>query len=260
MSAPDVPSSASAHVAQAVTPRGEFLRGFRLSLPVLPGIGVWGMVSGVAMIKAGLTIPQALFMTFAMYAGSAQLATLPLITSGVPIGIILLTAAVVNLRFLIYGIGLAPAFRRFSWPRRIALGFFNADLGFVLFVPRYQEEPNRPCPVWLYMGVVGGAWFVWQAMTLVGIFLGGRIPTDWGLEIAGSLALLALVVPLLNNVRVIVGAAVALGVALVGIDWPMRLGMITAVLAGTAAAMLMEFVAPPPAAQPASTVTPGKSS
>jgi hypothetical protein len=40
------------------------------------------LVVGIAMIKSGLTLPQALGMTLVVFAGSAQLAALPLIASG----------------------------------------------------------------------------------------------------------------------------------------------------------------------------------
>jgi predicted branched-subunit amino acid permease len=57
-------------------------------LPTLFGIGAWGMVVGVAMVKSGLTVAQASGMTLVVFAGSAQLASLPLIAAGAPIWVI----------------------------------------------------------------------------------------------------------------------------------------------------------------------------
>ena len=114
-------------VPEAVTARGEFRRGVRLIMPVLPGTAAWGLVSGVAMLKTGLTSEQALAMTLLMYAGSAQLACLPLIAAGAPWLVTLSTAAIVNLRFIIYGLGLVPAFRNEAPPVRLLLGYLNAD-------------------------------------------------------------------------------------------------------------------------------------
>jgi predicted branched-subunit amino acid permease len=37
--------------------------GVREGMPTLFGIGAWGLVVGVAMVKSGLTVPQALGMT-----------------------------------------------------------------------------------------------------------------------------------------------------------------------------------------------------
>ena len=38
------------------------------------GVAAWGLVTGVAMVKSGLSVPLALLMNLVVYAGSAQLA------------------------------------------------------------------------------------------------------------------------------------------------------------------------------------------
>ncbi len=45
------------------------------------GIAAWGLVTGVAMVKGGLSVPLALLMSFTVFAGSAQLAVVPLLCS-----------------------------------------------------------------------------------------------------------------------------------------------------------------------------------
>ena len=49
-----------------MTARDEFMRGVGLIAPILPGTGAWGLVAGIAMMKAGLTIPQAIAVTLLM--------------------------------------------------------------------------------------------------------------------------------------------------------------------------------------------------
>lgn len=48
------------------------------------GIGAWGLVTGVAMVQSGLSVPLALFMSLLVFAGSAQLTALPLLVAGAP--------------------------------------------------------------------------------------------------------------------------------------------------------------------------------
>jgi alkanesulfonate monooxygenase SsuD/methylene tetrahydromethanopterin reductase-like flavin-dependent oxidoreductase (luciferase family) len=57
--------------------RDAVLRGARELLPLWPGIFAWGLVTGVAMVKSGLSTPEALGLSLLAYAGSAQLAALP---------------------------------------------------------------------------------------------------------------------------------------------------------------------------------------
>lgn len=68
--------------------RAEFSRGVREMLPASPGILAWGLVTGVAMVKSGLSVPLALLMSLVAYAGSAQLAALPLIAASAPTWVI----------------------------------------------------------------------------------------------------------------------------------------------------------------------------
>jgi predicted branched-subunit amino acid permease len=80
----------------------QFRAGFKEMSSVSPGIAAWGLVTGVAMIKSGLSVPLALCMTLMVFAGSAQLAALPLIAAGAPMWVIWATAFCVNLRFVIF--------------------------------------------------------------------------------------------------------------------------------------------------------------
>jgi hypothetical protein len=75
--------------------------GVRDMLGTMPGIAAWGLVTGVAMVKSGMSLPLALLMTLTVYAGSAQLAVLPLMAVGAPLWVVWFTAFCVNLRFVI---------------------------------------------------------------------------------------------------------------------------------------------------------------
>ncbi len=110
----------------------------------LPAVFSWGLVTGVAMSKSALTVPEAIGMSLLVYAGSAQLAVLPLFAAGLPIWTIWLTAAVVNLRFVIFSAALQPHFSYLPLGRRTVLGFFNGDLHFVYFMQKYVEPGYAP--------------------------------------------------------------------------------------------------------------------
>ena len=54
----------------------EFRQGLRDQFAVAPGIAAWGLMTGVAMVKSGLSMVEALLMSVLVFAGSAQLAVL----------------------------------------------------------------------------------------------------------------------------------------------------------------------------------------
>lgn len=101
MSAADDPGQLPASIGDAPN-RDAWNEGFKTGLPTLFGIAAWGLVVGIAMVKSGLSVPQSLGMTLLVFAGSAQLASLPLIAAQAPIWVIFATALVVNLRFVIF--------------------------------------------------------------------------------------------------------------------------------------------------------------
>lgn len=230
--------------AASATERAAFREGFKLGLPTLFGIAAWGLVVGVAMIKAGLSLPQSLGMTLFVYAGSAQLAALPLIAANAPAWVIFATALVVNLRFVIFSAILAPHFLHLSWKKRAWMGFMTGDISVGLFMLQYPEPrpdaPPDPGKLAYLKGLVYPNWWAWQVGSVIGILLGSQVPSSWGLAFAGTLAILCVMLPLMMNKAALVGVVVAGIVALLAVNWPYKLGLLLAVVVGMCASMAVE--------------------
>lgn len=214
--------------------------GFQLGLPTLFGLGAWGMVVGVAMVKSGLTVLQASVMTLVVYSGSAQLASLPLIAAGAPIGVIFATAFVVNLRFVIFSALLAPHFSQLPLFQRFYLGHISGDLTTALFLQRYPRAVPERGKLSFLKGLLYPTWVAWQAGTFVGIFLGSAVPAEWQLGFAGTLAILCILVPLVINSAALCGVLVAGVASVLAHGLPYKLGLLVAVLVGMATAIAVE--------------------
>ena len=212
----------------------------------IPGIGImaWGMVTGVALVKSGMSIPWAIVLTATVYAGSAQLAVLPLLHAHNPLLVVWATAALVNVRFVIFAAASRSYFGSLRWPQRLVSGYFNGDFGFAMFMRRFGDAEQRGNPEqWGYFyGVAMVNWVVWQGSSFVGIFLGGLAPTSWGLELAAVFALLAVLVPLAAKFPALVGIAVSGVLAVALSSWPLKTGLFVAIVVGVAAAVGTETV------------------
>lgn len=219
-----------------------FREGFRISMATLPGIAAWGLVSGMAMAKSGLTLWQALGMTFIVFAGSAQLAALPLIAANTPALVIFATAMVVNLRFVIFAAAVGPHFAHLPWYKRVWYGYFNADITMGFFPPRFPVSTlHHPLgKVGFFSGISYPNWCAWQIGAVAGILLAGQIPESWNIGFAGTLALLAIMIPLTMNRAAAAGVIVSGAVAVAAISLPYRLGLLLAVVAGMIVAMLVD--------------------
>jgi predicted branched-subunit amino acid permease len=230
----------------AETRRDAFLRGMNAVAPATIATGIWGLVTGVAMVKVGLSTIEAIGMSLLVFAGSAQLAALPLIAADAPVWVILLTATVVNLRFVIFSAGVLPYFRHFPLGRRLMLGYLTTDIGFALFTSRFGRRPDAERgsteQVWFFLGIAAGSWVAWQGMSILGILLAAQVPGAWGLEFAAILALIALTVPMISGKPAFVGAATAGLIAVGAAGFPLKLGLVVAVLVGILAAMGTEIM------------------
>jgi predicted branched-subunit amino acid permease len=210
--------------------------------PGLIALAIWGVVTGVAMVKAGLTETQAIAMSLLVYAGSAQLTSLPLLAADAPIWLIFTAGIIVNLRFLIFGAAMHPFFRDLSWRKRLFLGYLSVDVSFVVFMPRFADAPKKGTleQHWFFIGTILASWVVWQTSSMVGIALSTVVPVSWSLEFGAVLALMAMMLPHITSRAVFASVVVAGLTAWLTQLWPLRLGLLAAVVMGIIAGMWAE--------------------
>ncbi len=197
--------------------------------PVL-GMAAWGLVTGVAMVKSGLTVAQALGMSLLVFAGSAQLASLPLIVAGAPLWVVFATAFCVNLRFMIFSAQWRNYFGQLPLRQRLSMMYIAGDLTFVHFTRRFPDPKPAAGQVEYFWGAVAVNWVAWETASIIGILAADRIPTHWGLGFAGVLALLGLAYSLLNERVLWVVAGVAAVVSVAAYALPFKLNIVAAIV------------------------------
>ena len=135
-----------------------FAEGIRAMLPTTPGIAAWGLVTGVAMVKSGMSVPLAVFMAITVYAGSAQLAVLPLMAAGAPLWVVWFTAFCVNLRFVILSSMWRTFFAHLRLRHRMSIAYFSGDVIFVAFAKRYPTPEKQPGQLPFFWGAALTNW------------------------------------------------------------------------------------------------------
>ncbi|MEN3366772.1 MAG: hypothetical protein V7606_4046 [Burkholderiales bacterium] len=228
----------------ALAEKQAFREALKASVATMPGIAAWGLVTGMAMAKSGLTIWQSLGMTFLVFGGSAQLASLPLIAANAPIWVVFLTALMVSLRFVIFSAVVGPHFAHLPWYKRVGFGYLNADITMGFFPQRFPANTlHRPeGKVGFFTGIGYPNWLAWQVGSVAGILLASQIPESWGVGFAGTLALLTLLIPLIVNAAALTGVIVAGIVSVLTLNLPYRLGLLVAVIIGMVAAMAVDII------------------
>lgn len=221
------------------TARQAFWQGVRDFMPLAAGMCAWALVTGVAMAKSGLLRDQAIGLGLIGFAGAAQLAALPSLVGGALV-LPMVTALMVNLRFVIYSAGLAPHLRSMPFLQRLLACYLISDMAYGVFMSQGRPLFVSPYRGSYFLGVALTVGVLWHLACTAGILAAGAIPVQWGLEFAGTLALIALVVPMLASRPSLMGAATAALASLWLRGLPMRIGTVLAILAGIVVAVVTD--------------------
>lgn len=224
--------------------------GIKAVAPTLPGVFCWGIVTGIAMVKAGLGIGQALAMSLVMYAGTAQLAVLPLLASGAGLPIIWLTGLLANLRFVIYSATAARSFGRLPPGLKTWLGYHIVDSGLAIYLDRLAQRPRSTHRLRLYFAITLPIFASWHLGSLLGIFGAPWIVGDERLGFIGILAITAICGTMLRSRMSVTIGLIASVTSIALVALPLRLGLFVAVLVAMAATLMLSRRLEPPVAEP----------
>ncbi|MFC3533206.1 AzlC family ABC transporter permease [Vogesella facilis] len=208
--------------------------------PTAIGLFPWAAATGMAMHGAGLTVTESMGMSLIVFGGTAQLGTLPLVTSGASYWLIVCTALILNMRFFIYSAALAPAFAAARKKTRLLAGYLMSDGVMATFSARLLAERDQDKRLGMYMGPSLLNWLCWQLFTLVGILAGTLLPAHWPIGFLATISLLMLATPMISNLPMAAAATATAVVLILLHSLPFRLGFLLAILAGMLTGYLIE--------------------
>ena len=183
-----------------------------------PGVAAWGMMIGVAMIQSGKSLFDSILMTLLVFAGSSQLAAIPLLVAGAPLWVIWATAFCVNLRFVVFSAHLRAYMMSSPRWQRLLAAYLTTDLTYVQFALRFETPAQDLSGQRSEQAYLAGNsflnWISWMAASLLGISLARYIPSNWGLGFAGILALVGVTCSLatskLKRISCLIGGVAAI--------------------------------------------------
>ncbi|MGY2895694.1 AzlC family ABC transporter permease [Deinococcus sp. UYEF24] len=224
-------------IPHPITTTPAFWRGLRAFAPLIPGVVPFSMVAGIAAVQAGFTPAQSIGFSLIGYAGSAQLVASQMVAAHAPVGLIVLSSLVVNLRFAIYSASMLPLFAQVPLVRRWPLAYGLTDQAYAVTMGRPATESH---PAAYYAGAALLMWLTWQLGTAIGALLGARIPASWPLDFAVPLSFIALLIPVLLTRPQVLAAVVSALVAVSAHGLPFRLNLILGAACGVAIGLLAQ--------------------
>ncbi len=209
-------------------------RAIPLFIPAIP----FALVLGVAITESAMPIGVAWSTNVFVFAGAAQLATVSLAATATWVTLVA-TAAVINLRHVMYSAALSPRFSdQPKWFRWVG-PFFLIDQLFALSSVRVELSSRDWRRFYLTAGIF---YFVsWTLTVTLGMLVGSAIPTEWRLDVAPAIMFAGLVVLGLTNRPGIVAAITGAGVCLLALDVPNNGGILVGAISGVIAGYVADL-------------------
>ena len=209
----------------------DFIAGAKGALPILPGVVPFALICSVTAISVGLPPIQAAGMSFIMFAGASQLAILQLLSEGAHWVVMILSAWIINLRFMMYSAALAPHLLEEPTRRKLPFIYILSDQAFGVSMSRFANQMPK-YPAWYYYGASGTIALTWAISAIIGAGVGTLVPKSWGLEFAFPLSFMALMFAAIKDKPAVIAAVVGGSSAVLLKGLPYNLGLIVAATLG----------------------------
>lgn len=219
--------------------RRECLTGLLDAAPAVPPLVTGGMIFGVTAVKMGFLPLSATLLSLFAFAGTAQLAALELVQNGAALPVVLGTVLLINLRYIIFSASIAPKIAHLSRVWRAVVAYPLSDINYALAEVRFtDEEIDEGHRGWYLLGASAPLVAGLAGGTLAGTLLGRVVGEGLHLDFAITLVFVSLLAAQIDQRATAVGSGGGMVVATALADLPANLGLLVAVVAGTALGLL----------------------
>jgi 4-azaleucine resistance transporter AzlC len=222
--------------------KSEIMRGLRDALPIMLAYFPVGATFGVVAVSRGLPAWIAVLTSLVIYAGAAQFILASLYATGIAPIPFALTLLLVNLRHVLYGATVGPAFTKWRERQKWVAAFGLTDEVFAVAGSRILREP--PTPPYHY-ALAFASYASWVGGTVAGAAVGSIVPGPVATVLAFGLPALFLALLLSQAfglpqlVAALMGALAAVVATLLGAS---GIGIVAGALLGATAGVLVARV------------------
>jgi predicted branched-subunit amino acid permease len=216
-----------------------FIKGFKAMLPIITGVIPFGAVMGTVSADAKLTMLQTISMNILVFAGSAQLAAVDMMSNKAAAIVIIITGLIINLRFMLYSAAISPVIQSSKFLVKLTTAYFLTDQTYSVMNAHQSKLKNNSEVIAFYFGAAICMALTWHFSVIAGHAFGNFAPSSWALDYAVPLSFIALVIPTLKNKKYVYVTIFSSVLSVLLKPMPFNLGLIvTALLAISFAAYL----------------------
>ena len=172
--------------------------------PLYLGIVPFALAYAVTARAAGLSVLETCLMSVMVFAGASQFSAAGLFASGGSAFSIILTAFLLNVRHVLYGLSLSREVR-LSGVERAITAYFLTDEAYGMVISARERSFS------FVLGAELSLFACWNICTLIGALAGSVIPDPnaLGVDFVFPLSFLALLIPMLQSRAALVVAVVS---------------------------------------------------
>ena len=161
-----------------------FKQGVKECIPTLLGYAGVGISFGIVAASQHFSLLEIILLCLIVYAGAAQFIICALVIAGTPITAIIVTTLIVNSRFFLLSMTLAPNYKQYGLWNRVGLSSILTDETFGVAISPYLKG-EKINDRWLH-GLNITAYVFWTIASIGGAVFGKIIsnPEVFGLDYA----------------------------------------------------------------------------
>lgn len=216
-----------------------FFEGFKAMLPITTGVIPFGAVMGTVSTEASLSLFQTITMNLMVFAGASQLAAVELMTKNTASLVVLATALIINMRFMLYSAAISPVVQRSPLLLKLACAYCLTDQNYAVMTANSEKLKTNKEAIIFYFGASLCMVSAWQLSVVGGFIFGNFAPASWSLEYAVPLSFVALTIPTIRNKTYLIVIAFSFCLSLLLSVLPYNLGLITTALSSIALGTLL---------------------
>lgn len=171
-----------------------FHEGVKACVPTILGYLGIGLAAGIVGKGSGLSVLEITLLSVIVYAGSAQFIISGMILMGSPIGPIVLTTFLVNLRHFLMSLSVADYFKKETMIQSVGIGTLLTDESYGVLMTAIQNG-KKVTTKWAH-GLNITAYLTWIIATMIGGLIGDWIPNpdQFGLDFALTAMFIGLII------------------------------------------------------------------
>ena len=177
-----------------------FLKGVIDVMPLMIPVVPFGIIFGAIGIELGFGPYLTYATSIIIFSGASQIVILQLLSAGASSLVAITSSSVVSTRHLLYGAVVSQYLNHLSIYWKIGLSYLLTDQAFAVSNEYFKKNNDNKFRHFHLVGSGLTLWFIWQATTIIGIFLGSIVPEELGLTFTIPLTFLALLVNYLRKI------------------------------------------------------------